>query len=113
MVIKVSPVSLEFERFKSEQLNEAEVILHLTDRQGNELSNIIYDHKEAFASYKEPLGSVVGHEFDIIINIERPYPPLLRRPAYPENPKSIEALELHIEELLDLGVKGKVGHNGE
>ncbi|MBW0469088.1 hypothetical protein O181_008803 [Austropuccinia psidii MF-1] len=38
------------------------------------------------------------------LNIERLYPPLLTRPEYPEKPKSREALELHIEELLDLGV---------
>ncbi|MBW0533408.1 hypothetical protein O181_073123 [Austropuccinia psidii MF-1] len=80
-VRKVSPVSLGFEKFKSEQLNEAEVSLHLT--------------------------------VDIILNIERPYPPLLRRPAYPEIPKSREALEIHIKELLDLGVIRKVGNNEE
>ncbi|MBW0496586.1 hypothetical protein O181_036301 [Austropuccinia psidii MF-1] len=48
-VNKVSPVSLELEKFKSEQLNEAEVSLHLTDKQENELSTLLYDHKEAFA----------------------------------------------------------------
>ncbi|MBW0496641.1 hypothetical protein O181_036356 [Austropuccinia psidii MF-1] len=55
----------------------------------------------------------LGHELDIILNIERPYPPLLRRPAYPESPKSTEALELDIKELLDLVVIRKVGHNEE
>ncbi|MBW0588491.1 hypothetical protein O181_128206 [Austropuccinia psidii MF-1] len=91
-VSKVAPVSLELERFKSEQLNEAEISLHLTDSQQNELSALLYDHREAFASDKEPLEAIIGHEVDIILNIERPYPPLLRRPAYPESPKSIEAL---------------------
>ncbi|MBW0563929.1 hypothetical protein O181_103644 [Austropuccinia psidii MF-1] len=69
--------------------------------------------KEEFASEKEPLGAIIGHEADIILNIERPYPPLLRRPAYPESPKSREALEIHIKELLDFGVIRKVGHNEE
>ncbi|MBW0515171.1 hypothetical protein O181_054886 [Austropuccinia psidii MF-1] len=84
-VIQVASVSLLLERFKSEQ--------------------------STFASDKEPLGEIVGHEVDIILNIERPYPPLLRRRAYPANPKSREALEIHIKELLDLGVIQKVGHN--
>ncbi|MBW0545059.1 hypothetical protein O181_084774 [Austropuccinia psidii MF-1] len=44
---------------------------------------------------------------------EQPYPPLLRRPEYPASPKSREALETHIKELLDLGVIRKVGHNEE
>ncbi|MBW0579108.1 hypothetical protein O181_118823 [Austropuccinia psidii MF-1] len=112
-VNKVSPVNLELEKFKSEQLREAEISLHLTDKQENELSSLLYDHKGAFASDKEPLGAIIGHEVDIILNIERPYPPLLRRPAYPESPKSREALETHIKELLDLGVIRKVGHNEE
>ncbi|MBW0490104.1 hypothetical protein O181_029819 [Austropuccinia psidii MF-1] len=108
---KVAPVNLELERFKSEQLNEDKISLHLTDNQENELSALLYDHKEAFASDKEPLREIIGHEADIILNIERPYPPLLRIPAYPASPKSREALEIHIKELLDLGVIRKAGHN--
>ncbi|MBW0503041.1 hypothetical protein O181_042756 [Austropuccinia psidii MF-1] len=107
----VSSVSLELEKFKSKQLNEAEISLHLTDKQEGELSALLYNHKEAFASDTEPLGEIIGHEFDIILNIERPYPPLLRRPTYPTSPKSREALEIHIEELVDLGVIRKFGHN--
>ncbi|MBW0541078.1 hypothetical protein O181_080793 [Austropuccinia psidii MF-1] len=57
-VNKVSPVSLELEKSKSEQLHEAEISLHLTDEQESELSSLSYDHKEAFASDKEPLGEV-------------------------------------------------------
>ncbi|MBW0510970.1 hypothetical protein O181_050685 [Austropuccinia psidii MF-1] len=48
-----------------------------------------------------------------MLNIERPYPPILRRPSHPESPKSREPLEIHIKELLDLGVIRKVGHNEE
>ncbi|MBW0531379.1 hypothetical protein O181_071094 [Austropuccinia psidii MF-1] len=112
-VSKVAPVSLELERLKSEQLNEIEISLHLTDSQENELSSLLYGHKEAFASDKEPLGAIIGHEVEIILNIERPYPPLLQRPAYSENPKSRQALEIHIKELLDLDVIRKVVHNAE
>ncbi|MBW0546868.1 hypothetical protein O181_086583, partial [Austropuccinia psidii MF-1] len=79
----------------------------------NELSAILYDHRGAFASDKEPLGAIIGHEVYIILNIERPYPPLSRRPASPTSPKSIEALEIHIKGLLDLGVIRKVGNNEE
>ncbi|MBW0492725.1 hypothetical protein O181_032440 [Austropuccinia psidii MF-1] len=58
-------------------------------------------------------GAIIGHEVDIILNIERPYPPLSRRPAYTAIPKSREAVESHIKKLLDLGVIGKVGQNAE
>ncbi|MBW0480155.1 hypothetical protein O181_019870 [Austropuccinia psidii MF-1] len=112
-VSKVSPVNLELEKFKSEQLNEAEISFHLTDKQKSELSALFYDHKEAFESDKEPLEAIFGYEIDIILNIEGPYPPPLRRPAYPGSPKSREALEIQIKKLLDLGVIRKVGHNEE
>ncbi|MBW0572370.1 hypothetical protein O181_112085 [Austropuccinia psidii MF-1] len=92
-------------------LREAEISLHLTDKQENELYSLLYDHKRAFGSDKEPLGTIIGHEVDIILNIETPYPPLLRRPAYPASPKSRDALETHIKELLDLGVIRNIGHN--
>ncbi|MBW0511841.1 hypothetical protein O181_051556 [Austropuccinia psidii MF-1] len=109
-VIKVSPVNLQLEKFNSGQLNEAEISLHLTDKQESELSSLLSDHRGAFASEKEPLRAIIGHEVDIILNIERSYPPLLRRRAYPVSPKSREALETHIKKLLDLGVIRKVGH---
>ncbi|MBW0560296.1 hypothetical protein O181_100011 [Austropuccinia psidii MF-1] len=112
-VSKVAPVNLELEKFKSEQLNEAEISLHLTDSQENRLSSLLYDHEEASASDNEPLGAVFVHEIDIILNIERSYPPLLRGPAYPARPKSREALGIYIEKLLDLGVIRKVVHNEE
>ncbi|MBW0556412.1 hypothetical protein O181_096127 [Austropuccinia psidii MF-1] len=107
---KVSQVNLESENFKSEQLNEAEISLHITDKE-SEIFALLYDHKEAFASDKDPLGENVVHEVDTILNIKRPFPLLLRRPAYPESPKSREALEIHTKELLDLGVIRKVGCN--
>ncbi|MBW0593083.1 hypothetical protein O181_132798 [Austropuccinia psidii MF-1] len=89
---KVSKVNSELENFNSEHFNEAEISLHPTDKQESDLSALLYDHKEAFASDKEPLVASFGHEVDIILNIERAYPPLLRRPAYPETLKSREAL---------------------
>ncbi|MBW0540801.1 hypothetical protein O181_080516 [Austropuccinia psidii MF-1] len=84
-VNKVSPANLELEKLKS----------------------------GACSSDKEPLGAIIGHEVDIILNIERPYLPLLRRPAYPESPKSRDALETHIKDLLDFGVIRKFVHNEE
>ncbi|MBW0550885.1 hypothetical protein O181_090600 [Austropuccinia psidii MF-1] len=46
-------------------------------------------------------------------NVERPYPPLLRRPAYPASPRAREALSSHINELMKPRVLRKVGHNEE
>ncbi|MBW0532407.1 hypothetical protein O181_072122 [Austropuccinia psidii MF-1] len=79
----------------------------------HELIDMLYTYNNAFAPDNEPLGAIKGNEVDININIDRPYPPLLRRPAYPASPRARESLEKHIQELIQLGVLRKVGHNEE
>ncbi|MBW0537660.1 hypothetical protein O181_077375 [Austropuccinia psidii MF-1] len=78
-----------------------------------ELVEISFQYREAFASDNEPLGAIKGHKVDIFLNEEGPYPPLLRRSAYPASPRAREALKSHINELTKLGVLRKAGHNGE
>ncbi|MBW0531399.1 hypothetical protein O181_071114 [Austropuccinia psidii MF-1] len=46
-------------------------------------------------------------------NMPKPYPPVLRRPAYPASPRARRALEKHVQEFIQLGVLRKVGHNEE
>ncbi|MBW0501377.1 hypothetical protein O181_041092 [Austropuccinia psidii MF-1] len=48
-----------------------------------------------------------------MLNMERPYHPLSRGPAYPASPRAREALESNINELIRLGVLRKFGHNKE
>ncbi|MBW0577745.1 hypothetical protein O181_117460 [Austropuccinia psidii MF-1] len=79
----------------------------------NELINVLYTYRNAFASDNEPLGAIRAHEVDITLNIDRLYPPVPRRPAYPASPRGREALEKHIQELIQLGVLRKVGQNEE
>ncbi|MBW0515035.1 hypothetical protein O181_054750 [Austropuccinia psidii MF-1] len=67
---------------------------------------LLYKYKNAFATEKEPLGAIIGHELYIIIDIGKPYPPLLRRPAYAANQRAREAPEVHIKELMDPGFEG-------
>ncbi|MBW0548204.1 hypothetical protein O181_087919 [Austropuccinia psidii MF-1] len=79
----------------------------------HDLIDVLYTYKNAFASDNKPLGAIKRQEVDITLNIDRPYPPVLRRPAYPASPRAREALEKHIKELIQLGVLRKVGHNEE
>ncbi|MBW0533257.1 hypothetical protein O181_072972 [Austropuccinia psidii MF-1] len=97
--------------FITEQLQEAEFNHELTVKMKEKLIDLLFKYKYAFETDKEPLGAIVGHEVDIILNVEKPYPHLLRRPAYPASPRAREALEVHIKELMDLRVLRKVGHN--
>ncbi|MBW0521765.1 hypothetical protein O181_061480 [Austropuccinia psidii MF-1] len=101
------------EKFVSDQLIEAQISPELTPETKEELIEILFQYREAFASDNEPLGAIKVHEVDIILNVERPYPPLLRRPAYPASTRTREALESHINELMKLGVLKNVRHNEE
>ncbi|MBW0566014.1 hypothetical protein O181_105729 [Austropuccinia psidii MF-1] len=75
--------------------------------------SVLHTYKNAFPSDNEPLGAIKGNEVDITLNIDRTYPPVLRRPAYPASPRAREALEKNIQELIQLGLLRKVGHNEE
>ncbi|MBW0499374.1 hypothetical protein O181_039089 [Austropuccinia psidii MF-1] len=57
------------------------------------------------------MGAIIGKELEIILNLEKTYPPLLRRPAYPDSPRAREALEVQIKKLMDLGVLRRVVHD--
>ncbi|MBW0535313.1 hypothetical protein O181_075028 [Austropuccinia psidii MF-1] len=57
--------------------------------------------------------TVRAHEAYLTINIDRTYPPLCRRKAYPAGPRDREALEKHIQELIQLCALRNVGHNEE
>ncbi|MBW0497418.1 hypothetical protein O181_037133 [Austropuccinia psidii MF-1] len=75
------------------------------------LIEILFEYREAFASDNEQIGAFKGNEVETMLNVERPYPPLLRIPPYQASPKAREALETYINELIMLGVFRKVGHN--
>ncbi|MBW0470477.1 hypothetical protein O181_010192 [Austropuccinia psidii MF-1] len=64
-------------------------------------------------SFSPKMSAIKGCEVDINLKIDRPYPPILQRPAYSAIPRAREALENHIQELIQLGLLRKVGHNEE
>ena len=86
----------EKEEFINNQLSESKICDELNQDQVAQLHQMLFDNRQAFASEKDPLGAVIGHEVDITLNIDRPYPPLLRRPAYPASPRARAELEKHI-----------------
>ncbi|MBW0467626.1 hypothetical protein O181_007341 [Austropuccinia psidii MF-1] len=109
--IKNEEKSAEKDLFIAEKLKEAEFNHEFTKNMKEKFIDLLFKYKNSFETDKEPLGSIIRHEVDIILNVEKPYPPLLRRPAYPDIQGAREALEVHNKELIDLGVLRKVGHN--
>ncbi|MBW0499717.1 hypothetical protein O181_039432 [Austropuccinia psidii MF-1] len=97
--------------FVNNKLIEAQINPSLSPKMRHELVDVLYTYKNAFASDNELLGTIRGHKVDITLDIDRPYPPVLRRPAYAASPRAREALEKRIQELIQLGVLRKVSHN--
>ncbi|MBW0501978.1 hypothetical protein O181_041693 [Austropuccinia psidii MF-1] len=88
------------EEFVTNQLVEAQINRSMSPKMRHELIDASYTYNNAFVSDIEPLGAIKGHEVDINLNIDRPYPPVLERPAYPACPRARETLEKHIQELI-------------
>ncbi|MBW0481619.1 hypothetical protein O181_021334 [Austropuccinia psidii MF-1] len=65
----------------------------------------------AFSIGEEPLGKIRGHDIELYLDLERPYPPMLRRPPYPQSPETRKEIEKHINELLEMDLIRKIGHN--
>ncbi|MBW0512280.1 hypothetical protein O181_051995 [Austropuccinia psidii MF-1] len=60
---------------------------------------------------EEPLGNIRSPDIELYLDVERPYPPFLRRPPYPEGLETRKEIEKHINELLDMDVIRKIGKN--
>ncbi|MBW0473485.1 hypothetical protein O181_013200 [Austropuccinia psidii MF-1] len=76
-----------------------------------ELMNEFREGQPAFAIGEEPLGKIRGHDIELSLDVDRPCPPILRRPPYPESLETRNEIEKHINELLDLDVIRKMGQN--
>ncbi|MBW0520362.1 hypothetical protein O181_060077 [Austropuccinia psidii MF-1] len=83
----------------------------LTSKQKLSLLKILRKNRPAFAIGEEPLGKIRGHDTKLYLDVERPYPPMLRSPPYPESLETRKEIEKHINELLDMDVIRKIGHN--
>ncbi|MBW0481531.1 hypothetical protein O181_021246 [Austropuccinia psidii MF-1] len=73
----------------------------------------IYNSKNrlTFAIGEEPLGNIRGHNIELYLDVERSYPPMLRRPPYAESLETRKEIEKCINELLDMDFIMKIGHN--
>ncbi|MBW0507627.1 hypothetical protein O181_047342 [Austropuccinia psidii MF-1] len=68
-------------------------------------------NRPAFSIGEEPLGKIRGHDIELYLDVERPSPPMLRRAPYPASLETRKEIEKHINELLEMDVIRKIGHN--
>ncbi|MBW0511732.1 hypothetical protein O181_051447 [Austropuccinia psidii MF-1] len=83
----------------------------LTSKQKLGLLKMLRKNRPAFAIGEEPLGKIRGHDIELYLDVERPYPPMLKRTPYPESLETRKEITKHINELLEMDVIRKVGHN--
>ncbi|MBW0501734.1 hypothetical protein O181_041449 [Austropuccinia psidii MF-1] len=91
------------------EFREVQFSTTLTNRHKLSLLKILRKNRPAFAIGEEPLGKIGGHDIELYLDVERPYPPILRRPPYPASLETRKEIEKHINELLDMGVIKKIG----
>ncbi|MBW0492232.1 hypothetical protein O181_031947 [Austropuccinia psidii MF-1] len=84
---------------------------NLTSKQKLSLLEIPRKNRPYFAIGEEPLGKIRGHDIELYLDVERPYPPMRRRPPYPASLETRKAIEKYFNELLDMNFIRKMGHN--
>ncbi|MBW0581924.1 hypothetical protein O181_121639 [Austropuccinia psidii MF-1] len=72
---------------------------------------MLRNNRKAFSIGEEPLGKIRGHDIELYLDVERPYPLMLRRPPYPASLETRKEIQRHINELLYMDFIRKIGHN--
>ncbi|MBW0572080.1 hypothetical protein O181_111795 [Austropuccinia psidii MF-1] len=62
------------------EFREGQFSTTLTSKQKLSLLKMLRKNRPAFAIGEEPLGKIKGHDIELYLDVERPYPPMLRRP---------------------------------
>ncbi|MBW0477398.1 hypothetical protein O181_017113 [Austropuccinia psidii MF-1] len=83
----------------------------LTSKQKLNLLKTLRKNRPSFAIGEEILGKIRGHDIELYLDVERPYPPMPRRSPYPESLETRKEIAKHINELLEMDVIRKIGHN--
>ncbi|MBW0542919.1 hypothetical protein O181_082634 [Austropuccinia psidii MF-1] len=71
---------------------------------------MLIKNRQAFAIGEDPLGKIKGHDIQLYLDVERLYPPMLRKPPYPASLETRKEIEKHINKLLDMDFIRNIGH---
>ncbi|MBW0515409.1 hypothetical protein O181_055124 [Austropuccinia psidii MF-1] len=93
------------------EFREGQFSTTLTSKQKLSFLKMLRKNRPEFAIGVEPLGKIRGHDIELYLDVERPYPPILRRPPYPEGLETRKEIEKHINELLDMDLIRNIGQN--
>ncbi|MBW0491853.1 hypothetical protein O181_031568 [Austropuccinia psidii MF-1] len=93
------------------EFREGQLSTTLTSKQKLSLLKMLRKNRPAFAIGEEPLRKTRGHDIEVYLDVERPYPPMLRIPPYQASLETRKEIEKHINELLEIDGIRKIGHN--
>ncbi|MBW0512259.1 hypothetical protein O181_051974 [Austropuccinia psidii MF-1] len=82
------------------EFREGQFKTTLTSKHKLNLLKMLRKNRPAFALGEEPLGKNRGHDIQLYSDAERHYPPMLRRPPYPESLETRKGIEKHINDSL-------------
>ncbi|MBW0464851.1 hypothetical protein O181_004566 [Austropuccinia psidii MF-1] len=93
------------------EFREGQFSTTLTSKHKLSLLKMLRKNRPEFAIGEQPLGKIRGNDIELYLDVERPYPPMLRRPPYQASLETRKEIKKHINELLDTDVIRKIGHN--
>ncbi|MBW0500150.1 hypothetical protein O181_039865 [Austropuccinia psidii MF-1] len=93
------------------EFKEGQFSTNLTRKQKLSLLKMVRKNGPAFSIGEEPLGKIRGCDIELYLYLKIPYPPLLGRPPYPASLETRKEIKKHINELIDMDVIRKIGHN--
>ncbi|MBW0545069.1 hypothetical protein O181_084784 [Austropuccinia psidii MF-1] len=93
------------------EFGEGQFRTTLISKQKLILMKMFRKNRPAFSIGDEPLGKIRVHDIELYLDVERPYPPMLRIPPYPASLETRKEIEKHVNELPDMDVIRKIGPN--
>ncbi|MBW0508985.1 hypothetical protein O181_048700 [Austropuccinia psidii MF-1] len=78
------------------EFREGQLSTTLSSKEKLSLLKMLRKNRLAFAIGEEPLGKIRGHDIELYLDVERPYPPILRRTPYPASLETRKEIEKHI-----------------
>ncbi|MBW0473945.1 hypothetical protein O181_013660 [Austropuccinia psidii MF-1] len=68
-------------------------------------------NRPAFYIGEETMGKIRGHDIELYLDVEKSYPPILRRPPHLEIMETWKEIEKHVKGPLDMNLIRNIGHN--
>ncbi|MBW0517059.1 hypothetical protein O181_056774 [Austropuccinia psidii MF-1] len=93
------------------EFRERQLSTTIISKQKLRLVKMLRKNRPEFSIGEKPLGKIRGHDIELYLDGERPYPPILKRPHYTSSLEARKEIAKHINELLDMDVIRKIVHN--